>query len=434
MSMLRKNHTILGGMDVLGKVFGGFEVTLLTLGAGALLIALGVAKEASLGKTVIKLPTRRALRLVWGLCGLGLITSAFYIAEPRWAPVVVTERIWSGVGEQRAVQIVSDGDELYVLAVNGNVWRIEPSGEVLVDSGTHTDQIEIAGGVLYVLKTNGNVWSVLLHERVAGLKSPLKSPTVVSGDVDDEPGRLIREGGPDPEKNQSGPTFTFIDPGTNTKSIVAAGETLYVLKKENLENPENSGKIWRRIVPYEEASDRWVKKPWERIKTEQFVSEIATSGTVLYYLSDTGELRAVFPLPEAHPGPEAHSSPLEDHVNAALDKCGKASKFAVDGRKVYFQDEHGNAWVCVDGRRESIFQACQEESVCELDAVGGILYLLTSKDQIVRYAPGRKTRRFPEISKGVNSLRGLVATAQGAYAIDHNGSVWRFSESLRKQD
>ena len=42
-------------------------------------------------------------------------------------------------------------------------------------------------------------------------------------------------------------------------------------------------------------------------------------------------------------------------------------------------------------------------------------------------------RPLAVLRHGEYSLYGLVATAQGAYAIDSNGRVWRFSESLRKQ-
>ena len=430
--------------DLLGKAFGALEVALLTMGVSAVLVALRVAKEFSIGKISLNLPTRPVARWAWGLTGAGLMVVAFLHAEPRWEPVVVVERVWSHDDKKRAVElasdgqegqveeacdgqeeqvdvdamwavdIASDGDELYVLTRNGNVWRQGPSGVELIDNGTRTRRIVVTGGVLYVLKRNGNIWSGLLHGRLEGLSSGLDA---ADADGRDEPAAA------DATRVQGSPKFTLIDSGTNTASIAASGVTLYILKS-------GSGALWRRQVYVREADP---EKLGDRIDNEYVrvvdgsVAQITTSGTVLYYLTKDGEIRALFPLPEAQ------ESSFEKHVNAALAECGRAIRIAVDGRKVYFLDPDGNAGVCVDGRRESIFRAYGEESVIDLDVQDGIVYLLTSRDEVVRYLPEHRAGRFPAITKEARGISKLVATARGAYVIDGRGDVWRLSESLRKQ-
>jgi hypothetical protein len=254
--------------------------------------------------------------------------------------------------------------------------------------------------MLYVLKATGNVWSVLLQDHVAGQRSPDNAPPAGAG-----------ENAASPDRNDENPFFSLIDTGINTKFIAAAGETLYVLK--------NSGQIWRRSV-WPTGDDYSV------VVAGQNAQQIATSGAVLYYLTGEGVIRSFFPLPEAH------SASAEELVNIALGKCGKAAQIVADGRRVYFRDHDGSAWLCVDGRREAIFHAFGDETVRDLDVLGGTVYLLTSKDQIVRYAPGRRIRRFPDISDGENKLKSIVAAPYGVYGIDYDGNVWRFSESLRK--
>lgn len=369
---------------------GPLEVSIFLLGFSLLLAALGVATTLPLGKSTIPIPTKRKWKIGFGLGGvvLVLVSIAISLQKPVWKPGVSEELVYIGEGKAKAQQIVADGEQLYVLTIIGNIIRADKNDkkEKTVDPGTNTKQIAAAGGLLYVLKNTGEIWAVVLAEK--------------------------RE-------------YKKIDPGTNTRQILAIGEALYVLKE--------SGEVWRVWTPFSESNDKAGEVGLERkfihLRGLEDVEQIASSGTVLFILRRDGAIQRYFPMPESE-------SAFMD-----MKECGQAKYIAVDGGTLYLIDaQNDEAFICRTGSRTpvvgSITRLFKRQIVKRIDASGGMAYILTNEGQIWGYdAVNDRLRPMAlfEPAAGDSPIISIAAHHQGCFAVKADGTVWRYSEFIRKQ-
>lgn len=365
---------------------GPLEVVLFATGLSLLLASLGVVTTLSLGKSTITIPTTRKWKIIFGLGGVGmvLVSIALSLQKPVWKPGVSEELVYLGKGKTQAQQIVADGEQLYVLTRVGNIVRVADKNDKkqeTVDSAPDTKQIVAAGGVLYVLKNDGNIWAVVLAEK--------------------------RE-------------YKEIDPGTNTRRILAAGEALYVLKE--------NGEVWRVWTSFSKGKDKAGDKSGKIDLRREFtplhgleeVGQIASSGSVLFILRPDGVIQRYFPMPESEAG-------FMD-----MKECGQAKYIAADAATLYLIDPQDQAFMCRVGSFERVFN---KEKVVAIDANGGVAYILTSEGKIWRWdAVNKRLRPTPlfDPHAGDSPVISIAAHHQGCFAVKADGTVWRYSEFVRK--
>jgi len=376
---------------------GPLEVSIFLLGFSLLLAALGVVKTLPLGKSTIPIPTERKWKIGFGLSGFVLVLTSIAISlqKPVWKPGVSEELVYKGGGKAKAQQIVADGERLYVLTSIGNIMRADKNdkeGET-VDPGTNTKQIAAAGGLLYVLKDTGEIWAVMLAEKRR-----------------------------DYNYNYN---YKKIDPGINTRQILAIGEALYVLKK--------SGEVWRVWTPFSEGNDKagevGLKREFIRLRGLEDVEQIASSGTMLFILKRDGAIQRYFPMPES-------KSALMD-----MKECGQAKYIAVDGGTLYLIDaQNDEAFICRPRSRTPLFGGLKRlfkgQIVKKIDASGGMAYILTNEGNIWGYGAVNDRLRPTALFKSAAEDPAIISIAahhQGCFAVKNDGSVWRYSEFIRKQ-
>lgn len=370
---------------------GPLEVSIFLLGFSLLLAALGVAKTLPLGKSTIPIPTERKWKIGFGLSGFVLVLTSIAISlqKPVWKPGVSEELVYMGEGKAKAQQIAADGERLYVLTIIGNIMRADKNDKEgkTVDPGTNTKQIAAAGGLLYVLKNTGEIWAVMLEEKRRDYKK--------------------------------------IDPGINTRQILAIGEALYVLKK--------SGEVWRVWTPFSESNDKagevGLERKFTHLRGLEHVRQIASSGTMLFILKRDGAIQRYFPMPES-------KSALMD-----MKECGQAKYIAVDGGTLYLIDaQNDEAFICRTGSRTPLFGGLKRlfkgQMVKQIDAGGGMVYILTNEGNIWGYDAVNDRLRPTALFKSAAEDPAIISIAahhQGCFAVKNDGSVWRYSEFIRKQ-
>jgi hypothetical protein len=169
-----------------------------------------------------------------------------------------------------AKQIASDGQDVYWLRQNGNIYRISDTGLTLADMcereiqcrchGTGTRQILPAGGILYIVKNNGNIWA---YQTISG-----------------------------------SPAFQIADPGTGSSQIESSGEILYVLKE--------NGNIWKSVVCSAGENSPLELTNFVRVDDGTDTKQLSSSGSILYILKKAGNILEVRPaLGQSRPAQSA---------------------------------------------------------------------------------------------------------------------------------
>lgn len=332
------------------------------------LTALGITKGFQFGKLLLPAPRTRKGKIL--LSTLGVILFAFAVILsvsllPEYRPTVSKKLIYAG---DDAKQIVSDGEDVYLLKNNGHIFRITQNDLQLIDDGTGTRQIAPAGGVIYILKESGNIWA---YQWVS-------------------------------EK----PDFKMKDPGTGTKQIVSVGETLYVLK--------NNGNIWKYFTRHSEK--RNIKDEFVLIDDGTETEEISSSGALLYVLKKNGNIWQYAPI-------HKESGPYEE-----IYKGGDAISIKADGGALYFIKGDGSTWK-YKGRFTLIDTG--KNSAKRIDALNGIVYILTTQNTIWRYNSQYNNSR--ELREADSDNEAIAAYGPDIFVIKSNGSIWRYNEGLLKR-
>jgi hypothetical protein len=197
--------------------------------------------------------------------------------------------------------------------------------------------------------------------------------------------------------------FQIKDPGTGTKQIVPAGETLYVLK--------NNGNIWKSITADPEPARFIAIDPGTNTKM------MSSAGSVLYVLKNSGTVFQYLPVQQGT------FQEILDDKGGRID----ADAIKADGGTLYFIHKNGTTWKYKNGS----FSIVEREKIAgKIDALGGVLYILTNEGEIIRYASPRERVK---LSDAGDDNRDIAAYGRDLFAIKRNGSVWRYNEVILKR-
>lgn len=196
------------------------------------------------------------------------------------------------------------------------------------------------------------------------------------------------------------------DPGTNTKQIVSVGETLYVLK--------NSGNTWKYFTRPDEKGN--IKDEFVLIDDGAGTEEISSSGALLYVLKKNGNIWQYSPI-------HKESEPYEE-----IYKGGDAISIKADGGTLYFIKADRSTWNYKE--RFTLIQ-CENKAAKKIDALGGIVYILTTQNNICRYNSQNDTSR--ELREAGSDNEAIATYGPDIFAIKRNGSVWRYNEGLLRR-
>ena len=311
-----------------------------------------------------------------GIAGLVLLTWAVIqsLALPVYKPATSARKIYAG---RDVKQIVADGEDVYLLKDNGNIFKISQNRLHLVDPGIGTAQISPAGGILYILKDNGNIWS------------------------------YVSVNGRTPRGEDS---FLPKDDGSRTKQIVPAGEALYILKE--------SGNIWKYLALSAENDMHTVQDEYILLDSGTHTLRIASTGSIFYVLKETGDIWQYIPT---------HAK-LFAKIYLAESEDKKAISIAAAGGTLYFIKNDGSTWKYKE--RPSIVD--KEDVAKEIDAVGEVLYILSTKGEIIRYNTADNDLR--KLADAGSDNVHIAAFGQDIFAIkEADGGVWRYNEYIRSR-
>jgi hypothetical protein len=351
-------------------------VVAFTFGFFCLIAALGITSGIKLGLLSFPSPTDKKRRNQLGVLGICLIVFSLIASHliADWKPSLEKELIYNGDDSQ---QIAVDGEDIYLLKKNGNIYRISQSGLQLLIEDSQAKQIEPAGGMLYILHQSGNISS---------LKSVLRN--------------LNREN-----------TRMLIDNGTGTQQIVSVGETLYILKK--------NGEVWK-FSTYTQESVTPIKPGFYRIDDGTNTSQIASSGSILYILkAQNGHIWQYVPtLNQERPFEEIYRPQTE---------AEKAKSLAADGGTLYFTDAVKRTWRYKE--QASVIE--KNAGARKIAAVDGFMYILTDAGNIIRYfSPKNEAKKLTDAG---SDNRDIAIYGKDIYVIKNDGKVWRYSEFILKR-
>jgi len=352
------------------------SIFLFTLGFSLIITATGIIRGLRFLGLSAPSPRSRKEKLLMGTVGAALVIAsiAYSLRLPVYKSDISKRRIYA---ERDAKQIVADGEDVYLLKDNGNIFRISQNRLQLVYPGTSTAQISPAGGILYILKNNGNIWSFVS----------------VSGRI--------------PTKENS---FQPKDDGTRTKQIVSAGADLYILKE--------SGNIWKYFARPVEKNMRIVQEEYICLDDGTNTKQIASTGSILYVLKESGDIWQYIP---------AHAKQF-GKIYQVENEDKKAYSIAADGGTLYFIRNDGSTWKY----KEHLSIVEKEELAKEIDAVGGILYILTNKGEIIRYNTNDDDLR--KLTEADSDNVHIAAFGQDIFVIKkEDRGVWRYNEYIRKR-
>ncbi len=306
-----------------------FSIFLFTLGFSLIITAPGIIRRLEFMGLSAPSPRSRREKILMGMAGVVLVIVgvALSLKLPLYKSEISSRMIYDG---RDAKQIVADGEDVYLLKDNGNIFGISQNHLQLIDTGTGTAQILPAGGILYILKNTGNIWSYVS----------------VSGRIPSEEN-----------------AFQTKDYGTKTKQIVAAGSALYILKE--------NGNIWQYFARPAERNMNIVQEEYILLDPGIDTKWIASTGSILYFLKDNGDIWQYIPT---HPK-------LFGKIYQPDDKNEEAISIAADGGTLYFIKNNGSTWKY----KEHLLAVEQKEVAKEINVVDGILYILTNKGEIIRY-------------------------------------------------
>lgn len=353
-----------------------FSIFLFTLGFCLIVAATGIIGELKfLG---LSAPTPRSIREKFLMGGAGVLLAigavALSLAMPVYKPATSAKRIYAG---NDVKQIVADGEDLYLLKDNGNIYRISDNRLQLVDPGTETAQISPAGGGLYILKEKGNIWNYVS----------------VSG-------RTLK--GED--------SFLPKDDGTRTKQVVSAGAALYILKE--------SGNIWQYYARPVEGNMSAAQEEYICLDNGTNTKQIVSTGSILYVLKQNGDIWQYIPT---------HAK-LFGRIYQAENDDKRAAFMTAAGGALYYIRSDGSTWRYKDWPP----QLLEKENANEIDALGAILYILTKKGEIIRY--NAYNHDFRTLSEAGHDNLHIAAFGQDVFVIKQEGKgVWRYNEYIRNR-
>jgi hypothetical protein len=332
-----------------------------------------------IGKFSLPPPNITIGKILYGALGVISLALALYLTFkvfPLYTTTVEEKFIDAGTDAagMYAKQIVSDGEDVYILMDSGNIFRVAQSRLQLIDNGTGTQQIAPAGGVIYILKNNGYIWA----------------------------GQWL-------SANPTQYNFIQKDWGTGTKQIVAVGETLYVLK--------NNGEIWKYSTRPDEYGT--VRDDFVKIYIGTDTQEISSSGALLYILKKDGSIWQYAPVQPKDSGPFQEVYKGRDAVS-----------IKADGKALYFIKQDGSAWKYGEDKLTHIDTGNHDAK--KIDAQYGLVYILTTEQTIWKYNSQNNTSR--QIDKAHNDNETMAAYGPDIFVIKHHGGgVWRYNEGLMKR-
>jgi hypothetical protein len=338
------------------------------------LTAFGVVKGFEFGKLALPSPTTRNGKILVAMVGVVLLAFGGLLSVsllPDYKPTVSEELIYAG---SDAHQIAADGEDVYLLKTNGSIFRITKKKlELIVDTQKTSQtapasQIAPAGGVIYIRNAIGNVFAYQWISDVPNLKMK--------------------------------------DDGTGTKQIVSVGETLYVLK--------NNGNIWKHYTTPDEQGN--ILSNYVLIDDGTETQEISSSGALLYVLKNNGNIWQYSPVYK-------ESGPYEEIYNGE-----NATQIKADGGALYFTKQDGSVWKYKGGLLKIDIDT---NSAKHIDALNGVIYILTMRNTIWRYNSQRGNSR--EIGKAGSDNEAIAAYGPDLFVIKNNGSVWRYNEGLLRR-
>jgi hypothetical protein len=350
-------------------------VAVFMLGIYCFLTASGITTGFQFGELRLPAPKTIRWKILLAVFGVILLTFAVIYSVslfPEYVPTVDEKIIYQG---KDAKQVISDGEDVYILKYNGNIFRIAQNGLQLIDEGAGTQQIAPAGGVIYILKDNGNIWE-----------------------------------GHWPSENPGPYKFTLKDPGTNTKQIVSVGETLYVLK--------SNGEVWKYFTRPDESGS--VRDEFDIIYTGTDTEEISCSGALLYIRKKDGSIWQYAPV-------QRKEGPWEE-----IYKGRDAMSIKADGKTLYFIKQDGSAWKYGEDKFMHINTGTRDAK--KIDAQFGLVYILTTEQTIWKYNSQNNTSR--EIDKANKDNETIAAYGPDIFVIKNNdkgGGIRRYNEGLMKR-
>lgn len=343
-------------------------VVFFMLGIYCFTTAFGITNGLQFGKLSLPSPTTGRGKILFNTLGLVIVGFGIILTVrlvPEYKPTIFRKILYAGDGVK---QIVSDGEDIYLLKDNGNIFKIEQNKLLLVDNGTGTKQITSAGGVVYILKDNGNIWA---YQWVSGK-----------------------------------PDIKMKDPSMNTKQIVAIGETLYVLK--------NSGQIWKYFTRPNKNGN--INDEFVVIDNGTNTEQITSSGAFLYVLKNNGNIWKYSPI-------HKELGPYEE-----IYKEKDVISIKADGEALYFIKSDRSTWKYKD-RFTLILNGYNASK--KIDALGGVVYILTTQNKIWRYSSQNNNLR--ELCEAGSDNEEIAAYGQDIFVIKNNGSVWRYNEGLLRR-
>ena len=236
-------------------------------------------------------------------------------------------------------QVAHDGQSVYALKENGNIWQFAGGRWQMIDDGSGTKQIAADAGRVYALKNNGK-----LFRRTFGAWSAIG----LKGS------RAIAVGGKDVytlEDNDDVWMFSSatgqwsrIDNGTHTRMICAdAQKGLYVLKE--------SGNIFHHVggTQFELADDG------------TGTAQIASSGGILYALKNNGNIYRLF------------------GQWSMIDNGTGTKQMVADDQSLYCLKNNGNVWMFAS---ENWAQVDNGSGTRQIEAKNGELVILKENGNI----------------------------------------------------
>ncbi|GAB7541323.1 hypothetical protein [Cupriavidus sp. 8B] len=384
--------------EILNKLLSdSWSVAAYLAGIYCIATAAGISRGVTISNFSVPSPETKQGKTLMYAVGLSLFIFGAQraIRFPEYKPAVFEKLVYEGTD---AKQIVADGEDIYLLKENGNIYRLLRNGFTMVDPGTGTQQIAAAGGALYILKNNGNIWAYQpIHPR--------------------------------PEKSE----FQLTDDGTGTPQIVVTGDTMYVLKK--------NGNIWRStIAPSTTGNDdTTVENVFIKVDNGEDTKQITSAGSILYILKERGNILKYAPTLR-QPFSEIYSN-------------GDADAIKADGGALYFIRRDGTP---CKYREPSAFEkertaeqknaakqegVAKQEDTCiaiekivsakKIDALGGVAYILTRENKIFRY--NAETDSVRELTEAGSDNRDIAAYYQDLFVIKITGSVKRYNEGRLKR-
>jgi hypothetical protein len=362
--------------------------------------AAGIAKGVKVSNLSLPSPRSKPGKVLMYVAGLSLIGFGVYrVYEfPEYRSAVFEESVYHGT---EAKQIVADGEDVYLLTQNGNIHRITQKGVSLVDDGTGTQQIAAAGGALYILKDDGRIFAY----------QPIQARA---------------------DRSQ----FMMVDEARLTKQILVTGDTLYVLKV--------NGNIWRTTIPPDpnKQDSGTTKKEFIQVDIGEDTKEITSSGSILYILKTKGTIWKYAPtlgqsLEEIYDKGDADSIKADGgalyFVRKDRTPCKYQEPFVEKnspsgiGNKALPKPQPSGAGIGGD-RCKVITKTVGAKSI---DALGGVVYILTTENKIVRYSAETDTER--ELTEAHADNKIIAAYFQDLFVIKKDGSVKRYNEGREKR-